>query len=288
MSFTPGSSIEVIIKKNYRTLTVAFFGTLLVLVFLPTWRDLVEFWYTNDDYNHGFLVLPITVYLCFRIYRLNNNIPLDGSSWGLWLLTFSILIYIIASFAGINTLAYLSIVATVFSLTLYIFGSFHLRSYFFPIFFLIFMIPVPAQIFSLLTIPLQLFVSTVSCEIARLISIPVLREGNIIHIPGYTLQVVHACSGLRSLISILMICALFGYTALTMNALRIALCLFAVPVAIFVNIFRVTVMIALFYFFDIDVTTETVHTYFGVAIFLLALIVIFCFRGFLSKWERCS
>jgi exosortase len=288
MSFTPASYIEMIIKKNYRTLTVTFFGTLLVLVFLPTWRELIEFWYTNDDYNHGFLVLPISLYLCFRFHRLNNNIPVDGSSWGLLFLIFSILIYITASFAGINTLAYLSIVMTVFSLTLYIFGSLHVRSYLFPIFFLIFMIPVPAQIFSLLTIPLQLFVSTVSCEIARFFSIPVLREGNIIHIPGYTLQVVHACSGLRSLVSILMICALFGYMALTMNALRVALCLFAVPVAIFVNIFRVTVMIALFYFFDIDVTTETVHTFFGVAVFLLALIAIFCFRGFLSRWERRS
>jgi exosortase len=178
------------------------------------------------------------------------------------------------------------IVSTIFSSTLYIFGPAHIRRYLFPILFLVLMVPVPAQIFSQLTIPFQLIVSTASSIAARIVNIPVLREGNIMHIPAHTLQVVHACSGLRSLIVIFVICTLIGYITLRSNISRVVLCIFAVPIAIFVNIIRVFIMIVFLHFFSINLTFGPIHTITGMAVFILALSFVFILKEVISKCEN--
>jgi exosortase len=147
------------------------------------------------------------------------------------------------------------------------------------------MIPVPAQIYATLTIPLQLLVSKISAEISSLIGIPIYREGNLIHLPERTLQVVQACSGLRSMISLLTLSTVFAYLTLKSNLLRSILFLSGIPTAIVVNIIRVLLLIAVQYFFDYDLTGGALHTVFGMLIFVLALLLIYVTKGVLSIWD---
>jgi exosortase len=168
---------------------------------------------------------------------------------------------------------------------IYFFGFSVLKEMLFPLFLLVFMIPIPSQIYSSLTIPLQLFVSKCSAWIAGLFGIPIHREGNIIHIPDQVLQVVQACSGLRSMISLLTLSAVFGYFTLKSNLLRTILFFIAVPVSIVVNIVRVLIMIIEEHYFKYGLTEGGGHTLFGLAIFALALILIALCKGVLSKWD---
>jgi len=100
--------------------------------------------------------------------------------------------------------------------------------------------------------------------------------------------VVQACSGLRSMMTLLTLAAVFGYFTLRSNLSRSILLVFSVPAAIIVNIVRVLVMIAAFYYFDFDLTSGTAHTVFGVAIFVLALVLIALMKGVLAFWEPPS
>jgi len=171
---------------------------------------------------------------------------------------------------------------------IYFYGFQMFKELLFPLFLMLFMIPVPSQIYATLTIPLQLFVSAVSAGAARILGIPVFREGNVISLPEYTLQVVEACSGLRSMIALLTLSAVFGYLTLRSNFLRTILFVTGIPAAIVVNIFRVLLMIAAFYYFQYDLTLGSVHTVFGVVIFILALAIIAGMKGLLSFWDTSA
>jgi exosortase len=124
--------------------------------------------------------------------------------------------------------------------------------------------------------------------ISNLFGLPVYREGNVIHLPDRTLQVVQACSGLRSMISLLTLSAIFGYLTLKSNLLRTILFFSGIPAAILVNIIRVVLMVVAFYYFNYNLTTGTTHTIFGIIIFALALIFIAITKRVLSLWDKSS
>jgi exosortase len=170
----------------------------------------------------------------------------------------------------------------------FLFGFRILKETLFPLFILLFMIPVPSQIFSAATIKLQLFVSQASSLLVSFLGIPLFREGNVIQLPERTLQVVQACSGLRSLITLLTLSAVFGYFTLRSNLLRTVLFFSGVPIAVFVNIVRVTLLICFLHFLGLDLTHGTAHTWFGLGIFGLALVLLFMIKGLIARWDTAS
>ena len=257
-----------------------------LFTYYPTLLSLIQTWSSSDDYSHGFFIIPVSIYLLWTKRDELTETPVRPSNWGGILIVASLLLYILARLAGIATLASLSIVPLVFGIVIYLFGFSVFKKCLFPVAFLIFMVPVPSQIYSSLTNPLQLIVSKSSVWGASLLTIPLLREGNIIHLPDRTLQVVQACSGLRSLMMLLTLSALFGYLTLKSNFLRAILFITGVPAAIMVNIFRVFLMILAFHYFNYDLTADPVHTVFGLVIFILALAIIAATKWTLSIWDR--
>jgi len=273
-------------KLNYATTCLtAILIFSFVLAYFPVWKTLITTWKTSDQYSHGFLILPLCLYVVWRKKECLAKLPASPSPWGLGIIIFSLSVYIVVHFAEVVTIASLSMVLLIAGIIVYLYGFQMLKELLFPLSFLLFMIPVPAQIFSALTIPLQLFVTKASTWIAALFAIPVYHEGNVIHLPDRTLQVVQACSGLRSFISLLALSAIFGYFTLRSNFLRAALFVFGAPAAILVNIIRVLVFLLAFYYFDLDLSTDGLHTLFGVSIFVLALISIILMKGILSNWD---
>jgi exosortase len=169
---------------------------------------------------------------------------------------------------------------------IYFYGFLMFKELLFPLFLLLFMIPVPAQIYAKLTIPLQLFVSKTSTWLAAAFGLPIYREGNVIHLADRTFQVVRACSGLRSMIALLTLSAIFGYFTLRSNFLRTILFFSAIPAAILVNIIRVLLMVLAYHIFTYDLTKGTIHTVFGIIIFMLALAFIAIVQRVLSIWDK--
>ncbi len=255
------------------------------LAFWPVWQNLLHAWSTSDDYSHGFFIVPIAIFIVWRGKKSLAALP-KSSSWLTFpVLLFVIMAYLFAYLAGIATVMAYSMVALLAVTVWFFWGKAMVKALSFPIFLLLFMIPVPAQIYATLTVPLQLFVSQTSVGLASFLGVPIFREGNIIHLPEQTLQVVQACSGMRSLISLLGLSVLFAYFALKSNQLRAILFISGVPIAIGVNIVRVFIMILGFYFFDFDLTQGVIHEILGGAIFVLALILIAITKGVLSHWD---
>ena len=104
-------------------------------------------------------------------------------------------------------------------------------------------------------------------------------------IPGKTFEVVEACSGLRSIITLMTLSIIIGHFMLKGVVSRCLLFLAAVPTAIVVNIFRVTSMILLYHYFKIDLIEGSSHTISGVLVFLLALAILLLLQRSLEWWE---
>ncbi len=257
-----------------------------IVAFFPVWKNLVHAWSTIDDYSHGFIIIPVCGYIIFQKRQQLTRVKVNPSGWGLVFVMFSLLLYLFSYFAEIVTLSSLSMILLFSGIIIYLYGYSMAKEFLFPLFLLLFMIPIPSQIYSSLTIPLQLFVSKVSVFIAFHLGIPLFREGNVIHIPDQTLQVVQSCSGLRSMTALLTICAIFGYLTLKSNLLRTLLFIAGIPTAIIVNIIRVLLIVSAFYYFSIDLTTLGIHTLLGIFIFLLALIIIAGINGVITIWDR--
>ncbi|MBE0597367.1 MAG: exosortase [Desulfuromonadales bacterium] len=260
----------------------------LVLAFWPAWKSLVGIWSSSEDFSHGFIIVPAALYLLWRRREAVTRRPPRPSWMGLPVVLGATLVYLFALLAGVWTLAYLAIILALIGAVLFVGGWRILRECAFPLFLLLFMIPVPSQIYTYLTAPLQLFVSQVTAGTVKLLQIPVYREGNILHLPGHSFQVIQACSGLRSVMSLLTLGLLLGYLTLRSNSLRTLLFIAGLPVAIAVNVVRVLAMVLALHYLDLDLTAGEVHTWFGLGIFGLAVALLYLLRGVLAKWDRSA
>ena len=272
--------------KNKHYSLIAIVAICFIILYLPVWKHLIISWSSSDEYSYGFIILPISCYILWQKRNTLSRLPNISSKLGLVVLIFSLAFYILATIAGILTITAISMIFALAGVVIYLWGLNVFKEIMFPLFFLLFMIPIPAQIYSSITSKLQLLVSETSVWFSILLDLPAYREGNIIYLPEQTLQVVSACSGLRSLTSIMTISVILGYLTLNSIFLRFILFCIGIPVAILVNIIRVLLVILALYYFKYDLTDGFEHTILGVAIFILALILLMIMKGILSSWER--
>ncbi len=263
------------------------FGLLaaFVVAYYPVWKGLVAAWNTTEEYSHGFFVVPLCLYLVWYKRQAIQSVALKPARSGLAIALLALSIHVFASQAKITTLASLSLVLFLAGLILYLYGFPMFRNLLFPLSFLLFMIPIPAQIYSSLTLPLQLVVTKVTVWIGTFISTPIYNDGNVIYLPRITLQVVEACSGMRTMISLLMLSALFGYLTLKSNTLRAVLFLVGIPLAVLVNILRVLLIAMAMQYFNVNLTVGALHTAVGLILFGVAISTLYLTRCGLAFLE---
>ncbi len=267
---------------NY-TLLITLAGT-AIAVFYPSIIMLIGKWQSSEDYAHAFFVIPIIGYMFWMKKDLLQK-GKGGSTTGLILLIGSILSYLLALKIQIPTLIFLTMISVLVSGLVYLSGFRILWDLVIPILILFMVIPVPIQILSMLTASLQLWISEVSSDMIRLLSVPLYQEGNVLNIPGRSFQVVDACSGIRSLISMTTLSLIISYFSLSTRTGFLLLFILSIPVAIIINLLRVVSMVLVYYFFNIDLTTGTPHTIVGLFLFALGLIMLFAFQRILELWE---
>ncbi|MBU5638127.1 exosortase [Geomonas sp. Red69] len=270
--------------------TIPVFSAILagafLYAYLPVLSGLVRAWAGSDDHSHGFAVIPIALYFLWQNRARLAAEPLAGAGSGLVLSALSLLCYVVARRAEMQTAVSLSMIFFIWGGTIYLCGYRVFRVSLFPLLLLFFMVPVPAQVIAALTIPLQLIVAKVSVALAALFGVPIYHEGNVIHLPGGSFEVVQACSGLRSIMALLTLGAVVSYLTLRSTALRAILFVLAVPIAILVNILRVFVLVTVFHYGHLDLSEGAAHTMLGLAVFLAALgLFVLCGRG-LALCER--
>ena len=265
---------------------IAALAGAFALAFHPVMTSLVRAWSNSDENSHGFFIVPVAVYLLWIRREELQRVPVRTSWAGLGLFLAGLLLYLASRLAGVLTAVSFSMILTLWGLTLYLLGPRMVREMAFPLFLLCFMVPVPTQFYAMATAPLQLFVSQVSTAVASAMGISLYREGNVIHLPTKTLEVVQACSGLRSLNALFTLSLLLAYFGLPTLWLRGLLVLAAVPTAVLVNVVRILGIIVAWQYWRVDLADERYHTYYGLGIFLLALAALAGMQKGLLWWHR--
>jgi len=259
--------------------------TLFVVSYYPSFDSMIRKWSASDDYTHAFFTVPIVIYMIW----LKRNLLTDGKGRtviGLLLVVLSVLMYLASLQLQIPTIMFIATVFTVISALIYFAGFRVLKEMAIPILLLFMIIPIPNQMLSMVTASLQLKVSYASELIIQLFSVPLFREGNVLQLPDKTFQVVEACSGIRSLISLTTLSLILGYFTLKKWWSTPLLLLFSIPVAIFINIVRVVSLVLVYYFFKLDLSSGTEHTVMGVVLFVLGLAMLVLFQRILELWEE--
>jgi exosortase len=163
-----------------------------------------------------------------------------------------------------------SMIVVITGLVLYLLGWQHLRVTAFPIGFLLFMIPLPAIILNTVTFPLQLLAAKVATFSLQVVNLPVYREGNIIFLPRTTLEIIEACSGLRSLVSLVALAVVFAYLTQRHTWKLVVLVASSVPIALIANAFRIWGTGVLVHFYGSKVAEGFYHSFAGWSVFVVA------------------
>jgi len=150
-----------------------------------------------------------------------------------------------------------------------------LRVLMFPLAFLLLMIPIPAIVFNQISLPLQLLASKAAEYTLQMVHIPVLREGNVIVLANTSLEVAEACSGIRSLISLVTLAIVYGYFSDARVWARTVLTLAAVPVAVVSNAARVAGTGVAAHYYGPQAAEGFFHTFSGWMLFLVAFVMLF-------------
>jgi exosortase len=201
--------------------------------------SLARQWASDDNYSHGFFVVPLALYFCWERRGALTAARPRPSILGLILIAVSLAILLVGLLGAELFLTRISLIGVIAGVVLYVWGWQHFRTLAFPIAFLLLMIPLPTIVFNQMAFPLQLLASRAGEAVINLAGIPVLREGNVLQLPSRTLEVAEACSGIRSLVSLVMLAIVLGHFTERRMSRRILIALAAIPIAILANAARV-------------------------------------------------
>jgi exosortase len=261
-------------------------SSLLVLLYFNVFTGLVSDWMHLPDFSHGFLVPLIPLYLIWDKKEILKAAPVQPANSGLFILVSGLFLLLLGTAATEYFTMRFSFLVVLAGAVVFLCGYPFFRLLLFPIFFLIFMIPIPSILVDKITFPLQLFASNFAVSCIDLLGIPVLREGNVIHLANTSLEVAEACSGIRSFVTLLGLGSAFAYFAQKATLPRIFLILSCVPIAILVNAFRVTLTGVLASFFGSSVAEGLFHTVEGYFLFVLALLLLLLLNLSINFFRR--
>ncbi len=273
-------------RKHITILLGGLAAALFITAYYPALKILVFRWIDSPEYSHAFLTVPIILYM---VYRKKDDIetePVQHAWLGLFLIGISIILYLFSLFTEVRTFIAGAMYTTMVGVLIYLTGVRSIKILLTPLLLALMLIPIPEQLYPQLTFPLQLQVSKTTEFIVSHLGIPLLREGNVMNLPDHSFEVVEACSGLRSVITLMTLSVILGYFSLKSPLKKILLFATSIPTAIFVNIIRVSSMILLYHYFKLDLTEGAWHTVTGLLIFSLALFTLFIIGKTLEQWER--
>ncbi len=243
----------------------------LLWLYLPYLKTLVADWGTNDDYSHGYFIPFLTLYFIYSLRDEFREIAVRPNNLGLLVIVAGLGQLVVAKIGSEFFLQRTSLIIVLLGLVLFLLGWDYLRKLFFPLGYLIFMVPLPAIIWNKIAFPMQLFSSYLTEQVISLIGIPVFREGNVMHLAETTLEVVAACSGLRSLVTMFALSGALVLVSTLPTQKKWILFLSAAPIAIFANITRLTATALLASKYGSEVAQGFLHEFSGVVVFLLGL-----------------
>ena len=269
--------------RKQRILAGALVAAGFAALYWTVLTKLVADWSADDNYSHGFLIVPIALYFAWERREQLRAAPVRPSGVGLAVVVMSILVLALGTLGAELFLTRISVIGTLVGTVLFLFGWQRLRILAFPLTFLLLMIPLPAIVFNQIAFPLQLLASRVGEFAIRSADIPVLREGNVLILANTSLEVAEACSGIRSLISLLTLGIVFGYFADGRFWFRTVVALSTIPVAIMANGARVAGTGIAAHRFGVWAAEGFFHEFSGWVVFVVAFALMLALQRILLR-----
>jgi exosortase B len=250
----------------------------LIVLYLPSLVDLFRGVWSTDQQAHGPIVLGIACWLIYRkwpeMWHQSESEPsAPTAGWPIFI--FGLMLYVIGRSQEILLFEIGSVIWLLAAIVLLMRGSRALKVQWFPLFFMLFMIPLPSAFVDALTMPMKMAVSYVAETILFWFNYPIARTGVILQIGQYKLLVADACAGLHTLFTLealgLLYLNLVRHDSLFRN---VALAILIVPISFTANVIRVMVLTVITYHFGDEAGQGFLHGFAGMVLFLSALLLI--------------
>jgi exosortase B len=257
----------------------------LLAMYIPSFVDLFRGLWSTDSQAHGPIVLAISCWLLYRKWptmrdAAEGQVP---SVWGWPIFGLGLLLYIVGRSQGILIFEIGSLIWLLAALILLLHGHRALRAQWFPLFFMLFMIPLPGPFVDAVTMPMKMAVSYVAESLLYGVGYPIARQGVILQIGQYKLLVADACAGLHTLFTLEALGLLYLNIVRHDSIIRnIALATLIVPISFTANVIRVMVLTLITYHFGDEAGQGFLHGFAGMVLFISALLLIMGVDGLLQ------
>lgn len=266
-------------------------GMALVAIIVLYWRTLFalqQVWEADPNYSHGYLVPLVSGFFAWRAYQRYGPPQTDGvRSFDYTLGMFEILagigLHAVAWFINAPLLDVVALVGILHGLLVVMAGIDMARKYSCPVLYLLFMAPIPIIFYQPVAIFMQQFVSVTSVALLQLCGVSAFREGYIVHVPGYQMEVGQACSGLRQLTAFLALSVAAAHLSDRGRWYKWSLVLLSVPTAVGANCIRVTGTGFIMMLFGEKWAKGVWHTLQGLAVFILGVGLFMIFSWVLMR-----
>jgi exosortase len=265
---------------------VLLFGITYLPVFATLYGKYVE---VDSYYSHGFLIPLLSAFVIWWKRDALKTMSVVPSRAGLWVLGGGLLLYMLATSWLVNFISALSMLFVLAGLSVYLFGFAVTRALWFPLAFLFYMVPLPKFSIIYITFWLKLLVASLAADFVEIVGIPVLLDGAYLALPNGVIEIENACSGLRSLIALTSLGAVYAYLAPLSTARKWILFIASVPIALAANLIRVVAMVLVSYRYGprgrafewTDFTT-------GLLVFALAFLGLYLVSRVLKAWAPAT
>ena len=256
----------------------------LVAIVAPTMFSVASETWTTEQGSGGPIIFALACWLAYRRFCEIGPGSTPGSAVLAIVLIIPVLMLYVLSIVTSTIEAevlfmYLAVIIAGYSIV----GASGLRSMWFPILFMLFSFPPPDTIFAMITQPLKIYISEWAVNLLFMFGLPIANSGVTIQVGQYQMLVAAACSGINSLISLTALGLFYSYMRRDTDYKQlIILVMCIVPIAIFVNFFRVVLLILITYQFGDAAGQGFFHNFAGLAMFGLALLLVFVVDSLLN------
>ena len=257
----------------------------LVVMYYDTFLKIVVDWWSDPNNSHGLLIPPLAIYFAWRKRKTFAAQAENPSTMaGVVLVVGSLFVYFVGRLGAEFFLTRISAIGLVAGMLLFFYGWRHFRVMAFPLFFLVLGVPIPALLFKTGSIPLQGLASNASANLLTFCDVPVLQEGNVLQLASGGLGVAEACSGLRSLVSLIALAVILGYIRWSGLGQRLFLIAMSIPVALLLNVVRITITGIIAENWSWKYAMGFFHEFSGWVVFVVVFAVLYGISSLIQKF----
>lgn len=285
MSIESSVALDSVTSKPDKSVLFAM-GACICVLYLPTLWSLFNGIWRSDDQAHGPMILAIASWLIYRSWpeiieassefrASRTRISLTQALFGWLFLIGGLLLYVVGRSQAIEFMELGSLIWVLTGMVLLLLGSATLKIVWFPLFFMIFMVPLPGLLVAAVTMPMKIAVSYCAEAVMHVFDYPIARTGVILQIGQYQLLVADACAGLHTLFTLEALGLLYLNLMRHESVLRnVTLAILIIPISFSANVIRVIVLSLITFYFGDEAGQGFLHGFAGMVLFLTALLLI--------------